>query len=61
LIVIDRFESHSEEIERTSDVRFDLSLEYEIFVSIQPTTENQFSGQVTKLSRAVQREGIRIA
>ena len=61
LVVIDRFESHSEEIERTSDVRFDLSLEYEIFISIQPMTEDQFAGQVTKLSRAVQREGIRIA
>ncbi len=32
-VVIDRFDSHFEEIDRMSDIRFDLSLEYGIVVS----------------------------
>ena len=60
-VVIDHFDSHFREIERTSDIRFDMSLEYSIVVSIQPLTEEEFAGDLRRLSRILRREGIRIA
>ncbi len=61
VVVIDHFDSHFKEIERTSDVRADVSLEYGISVSIQPMTAEEFAGDLRRLSRVLRREGIRVA
>lgn len=60
-VVLDHFDSHFEEIERTGDIRVEVSLRYGMIVSIQPLTEEAFSGEVSRLSRIIRREGIRIA
>ena len=60
-VVIDRFDSHFKEITRMTDIMVDISLEYGIMVSLQPLTEEEFAGDLRRLSRIVQREGIRIA
>ncbi|HYM12154.1 MAG TPA: nucleotidyltransferase domain-containing protein [Bryobacterales bacterium] len=60
-VVIDRFDSHYQEIKRTGDIRFDISLEYGIIVSIQPLTEEEAAGDLRRLSRIIRREGVRIA
>ena len=60
-VVIDHFDSHFEEIDRMSDIRFDISLEFGIIVSIQPVTEQEFAGDLRRLSRILRREGIRLA
>ena len=59
--VIDDFDSHFKEIERTGDIRVDISLQYGIIASIQPVTEGSFAGETSRLSRIIRREGIRIA
>lgn len=59
--VIDDFDSHFKEIERTGDIRVEISLQYGIIVSIQPLTEQSFAGETSRLSRIIRREGIRIA
>lgn len=60
-VVIDRFDSHFKEIDRMDDIRVDISLEYGIIVSIQPLTEEEFAGDLRRLSRILRREGIRVA
>lgn len=60
-VVIDRFDSHYDEIKRMGDIRFDISLEHGIIVSLQPITEEEFGGDLRRLSRILRREGIRIA
>lgn len=60
-VVLDNFGSHFEEIDRTSDIRAEFSLQYGIIVSIQPLTCEAFSGDLSRLSRVLRREGIRIA
>jgi len=60
-VVIDHFDSHFEEIERTGDIRVEISLRYGMIVSIQPLTEDAFASEISRLSRIVRREGIRVA
>ena len=60
-VVVDDFDSPFEEIDRTGDIRADLSLEYGIVVSIQPLTFEALAGDVSRLSRIIHRQGIRIA
>ena len=60
-VVIDQFDSHFQEIQRTGDIRVDVSLEYGIIASIQPLTAEEFAGDLRRLSRILRREGIRIA
>ena len=60
-VVIDRFDSHFREIQRTGDIRVDISLEHGVIVSIQPLTEEELAGDLRRLSRIIRREGIRIA
>ena len=60
-VVIDSFESHYQEIKRMGEIPFDISLEYGIMVSLQPLTEEEFAGDLRRLSRIIRREGIRIA
>ena len=60
-VVIDRFDSHFKEIDRMTDLRVDISLEYGIIASIQPLTAEEFAGDLRRLSRIIRREGIRIA
>ena len=60
-VVIDRFDSHYNEIKRMSDIRLDISLEHDIIVSLQPISEEEFNGDLRRLSRILRREGIRIA
>ena len=43
------------------EIRFDISIDYGIIVSLQPMTEEEFQGDLRRLSRIVRREGIRIA
>lgn len=44
-----------------SDIRFDISLENDIIVSLQPISEEELNGDLRRLSRILRREGIRIA
>lgn len=60
-MVLDRFDSHFEEIERTGDIRVDVSLRYGMIVSIQPLSEEALASDVSRLSRIIHREGIRVA
>ena len=60
-VVIDRFDSHFHEIDRTDDIRVAISLDYGVIVSIQPLTEAEFAGDTRRLSRILRREGIRLA
>lgn len=60
-VVLDRFDSHFEEIERTGDIRVDVSLRHGMIVSIQPLSEEAFASDVSRLSRIIRREGVRIA
>lgn len=60
-VVIDQFDSHFDEIKRMGEIPFDISLEHGIMVSLQPMTEEEFAGDLRRLSRIVRREGIRIA
>ncbi len=59
--MLDGFDSHFQEIDRTGDIRVDISLEYGVIVSIQPLTEEAFAGDTSRLSRILRREGIRVA
>ena len=60
-VVIDHFDSHFREIDRMCDIAVDISLDYGIIVSLQPLTDEEFAGDLRRLSRIIRREGIRIA
>ncbi len=60
-VVLDRFDSHAEEIDRTGDIRVEISLRFGMIVSLQPLSEEAFAGDVSRLSRIIRREGVRIA
>ena len=60
-IILDRIDSHFQEIERTGDIRVDISLRHGTIVSIQPLSEEALAGDTSRLSRIIRREGIRVA
>jgi predicted nucleotidyltransferase len=60
-VVVDDFDSQFKEIDRTGDIRVQISLQYGMIVSIQPLTEESFTGDTSRLSRIIRREGIRVA
>jgi predicted nucleotidyltransferase len=60
-VVIDHLDSHFKEIDRTGDIRVEISLRFGMIVSIQPLSEEAFAGDVSRLSRIIRREGIRVA
>ena len=60
-VVLDRFDSHFEEIERTGDIRVDVSLRYGMIVSIQPLSEEALASEPSRLSRIIRREGVQLA
>jgi predicted nucleotidyltransferase len=59
--VLDQFESHFEEIDRTGDMRVTISLDHGLTLSLLPISEAELASDLRRLSRILQREGVRIA
>lgn len=57
LVVLDEIESHSREIERTSHVRADLSLEHDTTISLVFSSEEEWRHGHTPFLTSVRREG----
>jgi predicted nucleotidyltransferase len=60
LAVLDDFESHFQEIDRTGEIRQEVSLRFGEIVSIQFLTERAAASAESRLSRALRREGVRL-
>ena len=60
-VVLDHFDRPFPEIDRMGDIRETVSLDYGITVSLQPLTEADLHSDLRRLSRIIQREGIRVA
>ncbi len=59
-VVLDHFERPFPEIERMGDIAVEISLDYGITASLQPLTEADLRSDLRRLSRIIQREGIRV-
>jgi len=60
-VVLDHFDRPFAEIERMGDIRVAISLDYGLTVSLQPLTEADLQSDLRRLSRILQREGVRVA
>jgi len=58
LVVLDSFESYSREIERTSHLRAELSLEHETTVSLVYASEEEWRRRASPFLLNVHREGL---
>ena len=59
-VVLDHFDRPFPEIDRMGDIRVTVSLDYGITVSLQPLTEADLRLDLRRLSRIIQREGVRV-
>ena len=59
-VVIDRFDSHFQEIDRMADIAAAISLDFGVTVSLQPLTQAELASDLRRVSRILRREGIRI-
>jgi uncharacterized protein len=57
LLILDRIDSYSEEIDRTGEITSDLSLEYDIAISRAFVTQEDWVAGEMPLVRNVRREG----
>jgi predicted nucleotidyltransferase len=60
MIVLSEMESAFTEIDRLNDIKFNLSLEFDIHISANPVTEDTYSGSTMPLFKNVLREGIEV-
>jgi uncharacterized protein len=60
-MVLDGFDHPFIEIERTGQITSDLSLKYDLTVSLIPVRERDLSGERTLLASALRREGVPVA
>ncbi|MEI6749193.1 MAG: nucleotidyltransferase domain-containing protein [Bacteroidales bacterium] len=60
MIVLSEMESAFEEIDRLNDIKFNIGLDYEVYISTNPVSEYNFSHSKLPLYRNVAREGIEI-
>jgi len=60
MIVLSEMESEFAEIDRLNDIKFNIGLEYEVYISTNPVSEYNFSHSTLPIFKNVAREGIEI-
>lgn len=60
MIVLSDMESAFTEIDRLNDIKFNIGLEYEVYISTNPVSEDSFSNSDLPIFKNVIREGIEI-
>jgi predicted nucleotidyltransferase len=60
MIVLSEMDSAFAEIERLNEIKYDLGLEYEVFISSNPVSEEIFTHSTLPIYKNVAREGIEI-
>jgi predicted nucleotidyltransferase len=60
MIVLSEMESAFVEIDRLNEIKFNLGLEYEVYISTNPVTEYNFSHSKLPIFKNIARDGIEI-
>jgi predicted nucleotidyltransferase len=60
LVVLSEMESAFTEIDRLNDIKFNISLEYEVHISANPVSENTYSHSTLPLFKNISKEGIEL-
>ena len=60
MIVLSDMESAFTEIERLNDIKFSIGLQYDIYISTNPVTEDSYSHSTLPIFRNIVNEGIEI-
>jgi predicted nucleotidyltransferase len=58
MIVLSEMESAFTEIDRLNNIKFSIGLEYEVYISTNPVSEDSFSNSKLPIFKIVAREGI---